>query len=222
MKNVTQSMTLLKSLDAAGTFTAIAWKYAEPDRENDVIQPGAFTDSLAQIKQNKLSMPLLFSHDRDQPVGSITEFTDTPDALLITGKLSMTLSKAKEVYALMKDKALSISIGFMHSDEDSTVVDGLRVFSRAEIIEVSVVSVPAHSGAQILEVKSFSECASIRDFETLVRDALGLSKRQAKTLAAVGYQKLIGCDAQNETEHSQQIIKALSDATQSITKGKLS
>lgn len=217
MKNVTQSMTL-KSLDAAGTFTAIAWKYGEPDRENDVIQFGAFTDSLAQIKQNKISMPLLFSHDRDQPVGSITEFTDTPDALLITGKLSMTLSKAKEVYALMKDKALSISIGFMHSDDDSTVVDGLRVFSRASIIECSVVSVPAHSGAQILEVKSFAEVETPKQYEQMVRQALGLSRSEAKKLTSLSYAAMTQRDvgASDESLNADAVIKALSDANQSI------
>lgn len=213
----------IKSLNAdTGQFTGLAWAYDQTDRTGDRIRPGAFVTTIERLKAAGNALPLLWNHDQAQPIGSLV-LEDTDAGLMVHGKLELTLEKAREAYQLLKQRVLGLSIGFcfdpQHAEHDA---NGVREFREVDLFETSLVTVPANAGSTITTVKSFSECASIRDFEGLVRDALGLSKRQAKTLAAVGYQKLIGCDAQNETEHSQQIIKALSDATQSITKGKLS
>src|SRR5271170_3012225 len=67
---LTQDFTLrLKQLpDEDGTFTGYGSTYGgPPDLVGDIIEPGAFQQSIAQ--QGK-GLPLLWSHRTDQPIGS--------------------------------------------------------------------------------------------------------------------------------------------------------
>lgn len=59
-------------------------------------------------------------------------------------------------------------------------------------------------------VKSFSDCKSVRDFERLLRSAIGLSNRQAKKLAAVGWGVLSGAEcAENDDDIASDFSEAL-------------
>lgn len=205
---------------AAGTFEAIAWPYDEADRLGDVIQRGAFAKSLARLAAAGTAMPLLWDHDRSTPIGALPVLEDTNIGLKVCGELELSIEKAQQAYSLAKRKALSLSVCFAYQPEHVTQRDGIRYFSEVDLLEISLVTVPAHSGAVITEIKSFDDCQNVRDFESLVRDALGLSRRAAKRLAAVGYPALTERDAPAVTDDvdPQQIIKALNDANLSIQK----
>ena len=201
----------------SGTFTGVAWVYDTPDRTGDIIRRGAFQKSIERLMDSGSTLPLLFNHDSSQPIGSLVLF-DTEDGLMVQATLELSIEKANEVYKLVKAKAMSLSIGFMFDEENVYKREDARIFSEVDLFECSVVSVPAHSKAVISEVKSFKDVSTVRDFEVLVRDALGLSRRQSKKLAAVGYNALIECDAQKDADEvdQQSIIKALKCATTSI------
>ncbi|AYN97235.1 hypothetical protein EAW52_10985 [Pseudomonas sp. LTJR-52] len=83
---------------------------------------------------------------------------------------------------------------------------GTRYFRAVELLEVSLVSVPANPAATIRQVKAFKDCQNIRDFESAVREALGLSAKQAKVLAARGWPAL----HRDEEETAIDIEKAVS------------
>lgn len=222
MNNLSQHLTI-KSLDAAGQFSGLAWAYDQTDRTGDFIHRGAFAASIERLKKSGNALPLLWDHDQAHPIGSL-ELEDTDAGLMVHGKLELTLEKAREAYQLLKQRVLSLSIGFMFDDQHAEITNGVREFSQVDLFETSLVTVPAHAGAQIIEVKSFAQCETKRDFENLVRDALGLSRRQAKTLASVGYTALKDeCDAQDQSDELQQqqleILKALDCATASIIRG---
>lgn len=211
----------IKSLDAVtGVFSGYAWRYGdEPDRSGERIIKGAFNATIERLKSAGNSLPLLWVHDKTMPIGSLYEFEDTDEGLLVTGKLELSIEKAREAYELLKQKILSLSIGFMFADDAvSFDAGGVKTFSAVDLFEVSLTPTPVNAQSTITSIKSLADCqGSIRDFENGLRDA-GLSKKAARTVAAVGYSALkVGCDAQDQGDaEKQQILKALNSATQTI------
>ena len=96
--------------------------------------------------------PKLFMyHDSSQPVGLVTAREDTDAGMLFTARISATPA-GDEALTLALDGVLdSVSVGvnptrFTYDD------DGTMVVQAADWIELSLVPVPAFSGAQITEV----------------------------------------------------------------------
>ena len=68
----------LPAADDAGIITARAWQFGVPDRIGDEIEPGAF-------KGVKLPLPMLFSHDMADPVGTWEAADEKADGLHVRG-----------------------------------------------------------------------------------------------------------------------------------------
>lgn len=134
--------------DDAGLISGVAWKFGEPDRIGDMIEPGAF-------KGAKLPLPMLFGHDFNDPVGSWDSVTERADGLYISGKLLVNdVARAKEVFALVKAGAvpgLSVTIVVKQSKARP---DGGRTITKLELLEVSLVTIPMHPGAKVTSAKS--------------------------------------------------------------------
>jgi HK97 family phage major capsid protein/HK97 family phage prohead protease len=135
------------SSDDAGTITGLAWVFDKADRVGDVIERKSFNLS------GKL--PLLFGHDQNQPIGVWDSIVETDKGLEVKGRLLINdVQRAKEVHALIKEDALSgLSIGFV--TQKSTVrKGGGRTITALDLLEISVVSVPAHPDARIISAKA--------------------------------------------------------------------
>ena len=96
--------------------------------------------------------PKLFMyHQSDMPIGVVTERVNTPEAMLFAAKLSK-VSAADEALVLAQDGVLdSVSVGvnptkFSYDDKGTMLVES------ADWIELSMVPVPAFSGAVIEKV----------------------------------------------------------------------
>ncbi len=146
---LTQELHLKRANVETGEFTAVAWAFGEPDRQGDIIDKGAFADSLARYAKNSNLPPLLWQHDHKEPVGSWLELKETDEGLEGTGKVLLDTAKGREVYPLLKSGALSLSIGFQSEPSDSYTKDGIRHFKSVDLLEVSLVSVPANQNAVI-------------------------------------------------------------------------
>lgn len=180
----------LKRLQAdEGTFKGLASTW-QLDRHGDVIERGAFAKSLAQWSARGARVPVLWQHDHAEPIGALRVATETDDGLEVEGELVLAVGNAKRAHALAKSGGLAMSIGFAIPEGGSETRSGVRFIKEIDLAEVSLVSVPANPGAVVREVKSARDCSTIREFESLVRDALGLSARDAKAVAAKGWQGL--------------------------------
>ena len=94
---------------------------------------------------------LLQYHDSTQPVGVVTARLDTDKGMLFTAKLSNT-SDGNDMLELVKDEAIdSVSVGVNVIDA-SYDDGGTMVISRADWVELSLVTVPAFKGATITDV----------------------------------------------------------------------
>jgi len=206
----------LKGLGESGEFSAVAWDYAKVDRHGDMILPGAFDKSLTDHAELGSMPAMLWQHKGDEPIGAWLGLEDTGRGLEAHGKLELSIPRAAEAYALLKSRALSLSIGFQAKASDVYSKDGIRYFKGVDLTEISLVSVPANPGAVVRSVKCLSDCESPRDFEGLVRDALGLSRRQAKTLTGLAWPALSGRDGE-EAEEQEQDLAAVAAQIKNIT-----
>ena len=145
------------SVDDAGTITGMAWPFGSPDRMGDVIEPGAF-------KGAKGPLPMLAVHRPDDPVGVWAEITETAKGLTVKGRLLVDeLARAREVRALVQSGAVGgLSIGFM-TKRAAARAGGGRTIKAVELVEVSLVSIPAHPGARVTGAKSAAEAIRIAE-----------------------------------------------------------
>lgn len=154
--------------DDAGTISGIAWKFATPDRIGDMIEPGAF-------KGMSLPLPMLFSHDMSDPIGTWDSAVEKADGLYVTGKMLVDdLPRAKQVRALVQAGAVKgISVGFL-TKKFVARSGGGRTIKALELFEISLVTVGMHPGARVTSAKSAVEALSLAAM--LNRATVALSK----------------------------------------------
>ena len=161
--------TKLYSGDDAGEISGIGWPFDRPDRVGDMIQKGAFAAA-------RTPLPMLFSHDGSDPVGSWTEAAETDEGLMLKGRLLVgEVARADEVNALVKSGAVAgISIGFI-TKKAMPRKGGGRTITELELVEASLVAVPMHAGARVTSAKTGIE--AIRVAEAISRAATRIAKR---------------------------------------------
>ena len=138
------------TVDEAGAVSGIAWPFGTPDRVGDVIEKGAFAKALPPL-------PMLASHDQKDTVGVWDEIAETAEGLTVKGRLLVNdVQRAAEVRSLIQAGALrGLSIGFA-SRKAMPRKGGGRTISDLELLEISVVAVPAHPGARITSAKDMT------------------------------------------------------------------
>lgn len=169
--------------DAAksGLFEGYASTFGGVDEYNDTIVAGAYKDTLARRK------PMMFyGHNPGRVIGKWLHLSEDAKGLHVVGELTPGNSDAQDVYASMKHGALSgMSIGFRVPKGGSEEKDGRRHLKKIDLIEISVVSLPADHSAQINSVKSSIDgITKLSDCEDLLREAASFSKSDAVAFIA--------------------------------------
>jgi HK97 family phage prohead protease len=134
------------TVDEAGSISGVAWPFNAADRSGDVIQPKAFASALGK------TLPMLAGHT--DPVGVWTSIATDAEGLKVAGRLLVDdVPEAKSTRALVKAGAVTgLSIGFL-TRKASPRKGGGRTISDLDLLEVSIVAVPAHAGAHITSAK---------------------------------------------------------------------
>jgi len=151
-----------------GTFTGYASTFTDvPDSYGDVVDKGAFKKT---IKENRSRIKILWNHSVMEPIGKPLEMTEDDTGLLINGKLTLGVQRAKETLALMKDGVINeMSIGYDTITE--AVVKGVRHLKEIKLYDVSPVTFAANPSAMILDIKAVEEALVTNNTESL-RDAV--------------------------------------------------
>lgn len=131
------------------------------DRQGDVIPSYAWNEaSLLNYKKNPI---ILAYHNHSQPIGSATDISVDAKGLKLTARIS---SAAKEVYQLIAEGILkTFSVGFIVKDADYDQVSDVFVIKELELLEVSVVSVPANQDSVFNLAKAFSSDEELAEFK---------------------------------------------------------
>lgn len=152
----------LKAVDEnKGTIEGYASLFNIEDSEADVVAPGAFANSLKEWSKSRHGLPLLWQHDRSQPIGVWTFMKEDATGLFVRGRLFINdIARAKEAYALVKNGALSgLSIGYRPEQAIRDTRRGVRVLERVKLYEISLVTFPACDAARISAVKELGNTA---------------------------------------------------------------
>ncbi|MCT8971220.1 HK97 family phage prohead protease [Microbaculum marinisediminis] len=142
----------LKSVAADGTFSGYASIFGKADLGGDLVEPGAFSRSLAA--RGVAGVKMLFQHDPAEPIGVWQELAEDGVGLYARGRLMPEVARAREVLSLMRAGALDgLSIGFRTVKGRTDPKTGIRRLSEIDLWEVSVVTFPMLPEARIEAVK---------------------------------------------------------------------
>ena len=169
-----------------GFFEGHAAIFDKADRHGDVIKPGAFKKSLHRRPAKKVKM--LFGHDTQSMIGVWDSVKEDSRGLFVKGHLLLQLSKAQEAFILLKEGVLdSMSIGFSTILAKDNNKRGMfaRNLLELDLFEISLVAIPAQSGALVTSVKDASpeEIITKLDLEKVLRNA-EFSESTAKYICA--------------------------------------
>jgi HK97 family phage prohead protease len=160
MKFLTQNLQL-KSLEENGEISGYASVFRIVDGYGDSVEKDAFANSVRKFKEGK-KPKLLWQHDGNFPIGVITDIHEDDYGLFVKARLLFEIPKAKEVYTLLKNKALDgFSIGYRVKDG---YFDGsVHHLTDIELLEVSVVTFPACEKAVVHNIKANHDRAICND-----------------------------------------------------------
>ena len=90
--------------DKRGQFEAYVSVFGNKDSQGDIVEPGAFTKTLAEWVVKGRPIPVVWSHQFSNPtsiLGEYTEAKETDTGLRLVGQLETTWAEADRVYELM-------------------------------------------------------------------------------------------------------------------------
>jgi len=204
----------------AMSFTGYGAVFGNVDSYGDVIEAGAFSKFLADVKAGNQPWPAMLSQhggwqmsaEDMTPIGVWTDFAEDGHGLKVAGQLADT-PRGLEMYKLMKMSPRpaidGMSIGYIAKEWEprSKPEDPKRKLKRIDLIEVSIVTRPANGKARVESVKNdWTE----RDFERLLTRDAGLSRSDALVVINQGFKSLIAMRDAGSSELAElaQALKA--------------
>jgi len=202
------------------SFTGYGAVFGNVDSYGDVIEAGAFSKFLADVKAGNQPWPAMLSQhggwqmsaEDMTPIGVWTDFAEDGHGLKVAGQLADT-PRGLEMYKLMKMSPRpaidGMSIGYIAKEWEprSKPEDPKRKLKRIDLIEVSIVTRPANGKARVESVKNdWTE----RDFERLLTRDAGLSRSDALVVINQGFKSLIAMRDAGSSELAElaQALKA--------------
>ena len=140
------------SAEEQGVFAGYASVYGIEDLDGDIVEPGAFADSIATGAASEGVLIFAQHQDQKEPLGRSLELREDEKGLYVRGQISDT-SRGRDYRQLVKDGVLNrMSIGYIatqyHMDERN-----IRHITKAELLEISIVNYPANTEARIENYK---------------------------------------------------------------------
>lgn len=160
-------------------FSAYASTWNNVDHVGDVVVRGAFSDTLKARDRR----PLLWQHDQHEPIGIEESMREDEHGLLGTWKIIDT-TRGADAYKLLKAGAIDrMSIGYMVEDAEYDDL-GIRRLKTIDLLETSVVTLPANEEARVVSVKADTSFVAVlakiqEDIGKGVTEAEALSARRA-------------------------------------------
>jgi hypothetical protein len=193
-KTISLNDVSLKMDGETGKFAGYASVFGGVDCYGDTIIKGAFASTL----RNNGKPKMFFNHEWNIPIGKWTVAKEDDHGLYVEGELTPGLALASDVRAAMQHGTLDgLSIGGMLKKGDFEETETGRIIRKwSTLMEVSPVVFPADGAARIdlssVKGQAFAEMLAaeidhietIREFESFLRDAGGLSKGAAQALTA--------------------------------------
>ncbi len=144
-----------------GAFTALASVFGNVDRGGDRVMPGAFTNVLSRLRDIGDPIPVVLSHQHNDPMAIIgkadpSQVTETDAGLQVDGKLDLSNPLAKQVHSLMKERVLKgWSFAYTVAKGGQEMKDGVNEIKEiGDLFEVGPTLIGMNPEAQTQAVKS--------------------------------------------------------------------
>ena len=170
----------IKDLGEMGTFTGHANAFNNVDTYGDIVQAGAFKQTLSKWRSKGRPIPLLWQHDETQPIGYLESATEDSKGLAVTGRLLLDVTRAREARELLAAHVLGgMSIGYATVKSRTPSLDeakngARRILEELRLWEVSLVTFPANEDATVTHVKQVTdlelELKTLREELVALRD----------------------------------------------------
>lgn len=199
----------VKAVNDDGTFSGYGSVFDIVDSYKEIVVPGAFTKSLSKLADTGRKLPILWQHRAGEPIGAWTYLKEDDRGLLCDGELWIGDSQyAKTAYRGMQSRAITgLSIGYRIVSSSFNEKTGIRILNEVDLVEVSIVTMPANDEARIESVKAriaHGELPDLPAFEKILREA-GFSKSLAAVIANHGLAHLLRDEAEGKNDMSQLI-----------------
>jgi HK97 family phage prohead protease/HK97 family phage major capsid protein len=146
-----------KALKIAGYANTIA-----KDRTGDVVTAEAWAKGVENYRKNPV---MLYQHKHDAPIGRVDKIVVDKKGIYVEGTVSEAAERNYGIQTLIKDGALkSFSVGFRVKDAKYNRTDDSMLITDVELLEISVVSVPANQESLFSIRKSFDSEQTYKDF----------------------------------------------------------
>lgn len=170
------------------TFEGYAATFDNIDSSDDIIQKGAFVQSLKSKTPKLLEQHNPFEY----PIGIITEIFEDAKGLFIKASLPMGDTRVSgRIVPQMKIGSLdSLSIGYIPIVAERDENTGTRLLKEIDVFEISLVTFPANEKAIVTGIKSefgiddVEEINSKKQFEDLLKSTGAFSRKACTYLAS--------------------------------------
>ena len=161
----------------------------DKDRVGDVVLPEAFTKTLPGYMENPV---LLFQHDWDKVIGNVTSAEVTDKGLYIRAKVSGAKDVEDTRTKILEGSLRTFSIGYNEVDAVFDERTKTNVIKELELLEISVVTIPANAQAKFSVVQNEKGQDDVeKTLETLPEEFV---KFFAETLADLDDDQVIDID----------------------------
>lgn len=201
MREVKQIPFEIKEIGDNGEFDGIASPYGNIDHGNDIVEPGAFTKTIAERGDR---VRLLDSHKVRIGLAAVAE---SPSGLAMKGKINLEKQAGRDAYSDLKfyrdhGQPMGLSIGYeaMKVDPPGMTKDGARHLKEVRLWEISITEFPMNEEAQVLNVKEqrpdeenveFGTALDLaRDNAAEVKRLCGVERKAGRRLSAASRAKL--------------------------------
>lgn len=205
----------MKAVGDDGTIEGYGSVFGNIDSYGEIVEPGAFTQSLVDAKRKGQTIKLLWQHNSGEPIGVWDDLAEDSKGLWAKGRLLVDVSaKAREAHGLLKAGALEgLSIGYRTLDADPhPTKPGIVQLKRLALKEISIVTFAANERARVEGVKHIlaaGNLPTVRDFEEFLRDAGGFSKSLAAAIAAKATPHLRGEPEAKADDELRRFLEAM-------------
>lgn len=161
------------ALTPDGLIEGYASLFGAVDQARDMVMPGAFKLTLQQRGLRRI--PMLFQHDPSEPIGIWLELREDFRGLWARGKLIPEVTRARELYALLKAGAVDgLSIGYRTRHGAIDPRSRIRRLHQVDLWEISLVTFPLLDGARVDAVKqSRLRSTAEREWEQVIGSGAG-------------------------------------------------
>lgn len=192
--------------DESGLFSGYGAFFGNEDSYGDVIEKGAFAETLKEWKARGKFPPMLLQHgggmfsespDGMLPVGIWTDMKEDSKGLKVEGKLfALSTERGQYIYEGLQAGSLDgLSIGYKVREQRRGTRAGEpdRTLLNIDLWEVSIVTFPANDKARVSSVKTLTP-DQLRDLEGVLGER-GLSRRD-RAIAASAFKSWLQRDAE--------------------------